>query len=169
MDIKNIIVSSRDDRNWLRRFRTRFLNPSPGEDVAAKRYFSHNPRNSGQVLPDFAPIHVNAALARATRIVRLQPPTTAIYLDASIYTCMYNDTYIYISRAWHSTHRILAEGSCRILMEVLPPSSDLWSQTAGGSSVERLAKEEEKSTPRGWRGGWKSLRRRAPIANLING
>lgn len=90
--------------------------PFAGEDVAAKRYFSHNPRIAGQVLSDFAPTHVNAELACATRIVRLQ-----------LYT----------------------EGSCRILMEVLPPSSDLWSQTAGGSLPVEEARErrKRKNTP----------------------
>lgn len=156
--------------------------------MATKRYSSHNPRNAGQILPDFAPTHESLHSLVPSGVVRFQHDwhlSACIHIYIYIYTYIiyiYTQTHIYMIYIHtcvcihmsivhmcmqYSTHRILAEGSCRILIEVLPPSSDLWSQPCWRHSYEE-ARGRKKKHPRGWR-RWKSLRRRAPIANLING
>lgn len=63
----------------------------------------------------------------------------------------------------YSTHRILAEGSCRILMEVLPPSSDLWSEPCWRYSCEE-ARGRKKKHPGG--GGGVEITQASPLSPI---
>ena len=96
--------------------------------------------------------------------VERNSPRTFADLQARLYRA--------ISRAWHSIHRILAESSRRILMEVLPSPSDPCNWTfyryrwKEGRKRERERKkterrEKEKERDEGW--GLKSLGRRARV------
>jgi len=61
-------------------------------ETAAKRYSSHNPRDAGQVFPEFAPIHANPT--RATGVVRSRRATD---VPGPMYmcTCIYNRVHVY--------------------------------------------------------------------------
>lgn len=111
--------------------------------------------------------------------VERNSPRTFADLQARLYRA--------ISRAWHSIHRILAESSRRILMEVLPSPSDPCNWTfyryrwKEGRKRERERGKKRKGGKKKKRetrdGGWNHsgvepefpFSLLPPIANLING
>jgi len=73
-----------------------------------------------------------------------------MYLGPCTRVHVYTIVYMSTSGTWHSTHRILAEGSCRILMAVPPPPNDLRSQPcAEAGPPKRQSCEEARRRKKG--------------------
>lgn len=107
-DIGNVIVSSRSHNGQsklapaLPRTSPQPLRSKGVGGTVTKRYSSHNPRNAGQVLPDFAPIHMNPctrATGGRTFPTRLVPNRVYIYTYIRTNVYMYIDVYVCVCAA----------------------------------------------------------------------